>query len=494
MRCITLNSETDFEAWRDTVRPLLAARVGLREIGFRVGFEATDLFSDISDTDLFCVKDRAQYPVRITKAQMALCRRVLCHRAPERLYHLYALLLRLQTDPHALDDPLFSSGLWVRDADKSVRRDVHKMHAFVRFRKVDDGRNRETFCAWFEPDHRIVEHTADFFARRFTGMDWSILTPDGCSHWDGERITFSPGVDKSCAPAADDTEEAWKMYYSSIFNPARVKIGAMMAEMPKKYWKNLPEAELIPQLIQQSESRRSQFMTAPETVPNIRTDKIVPDVFAFEDRVSEITSLEEAASAARRCTNCPLHACATQTVFGQGPSNAALMLVGEQPGDQEDIAGKPFIGPAGQLLNKALNEAGLDRGGLYVTNAVKHFKFEPRGKFRMHRTPIADEIERCRSWLEIERKLVQPRVILAMGKTAVRSVTGHTGSLKSVRGQVMRGERGETILATIHPSFLLRTPDPATRDAEYKRFVEDLAHAHALANLGVHLEPSRQAG
>lgn len=495
MRCVTLQSETDLDHWRETVRPLLAARLPPHDLGWRVGNNGADLFSDTLDNDLCNLEHLPKYPIRISKSHLALCRRVLCHRAPERLYHLYGLMLRLQTDPFALDDPTFPSGSWVRDADKSVRRDVHKMHAFVRFKKVGErpvGNSiREIFCAWFEPDHRIVEYTADFFARRFTGMDWSILTPEGCSYWNGERISFSPGVDKSAAPDSDVTEDAWKAYYSSIFNPARVKIGAMMAEMPKKYWKNLPEADLIPKLLQQSESRRSQFMSSPETAPNIRTTKVSPDVYAFQQIPAKIETLEEAAAAAQRCTNCSLHRCATQTVFGQGAANAKLMLIGEQPGDEEDITGRPFAGPAGQLLDRALREAGLERCGLYVTNAVKHFKFEARGKTRLHRNPTVDEIDRCKSWLELERKLVKPRVVLTLGKTALRSVTGHKGALKTVRGQIAKTDQGEFILATIHPSYLLRLPSDEKREIEYQRFIEDLRQAKELVE-NLSLEPKYQ--
>jgi len=484
MRCITLTHETDFDAWRDTVRPLLALRLPCKDLGWRVGRDSQDLFSEITEPPEARNAKARTYPIRITKHQVEMCKRVLCHIDPARHYHLYATLLRLQTDPHALDDPTFTNGRWVRDADQAVRRDRHKMHAFVRFKKVGERETksglRENFVAWFEPDHRIVELTAGFFARRFTGMDWSILTPHGCSHWNGETLSISPGVDKSHAPNSDMTEAAWTTYYSSIFNPSRVKIGAMMSEMPKKYWKNLPEAAVIPQLIQQAQRQESGFMTAPETAPHKLTDKVRPDVYALRPVPSEIKTWGDAKEAANRCTDCALHACATQTVFGEGPLSAELMLVGEQPGDQEDLAGRPFTGPAGQLLDKALDAAGLDRGGLYITNAVKHFKFEPRGKFRQHRNPAADEIERCKSWLDIERQFVKPRVILALGKTAVRSLTGHLGSLKSVRGQVLTGANGETILATCHPSYLLRLPKGEVRAREYLRFVDDLAHAQSF--------------
>lgn len=485
MRCVTLSHETDFDHWRDTVRPLLALRLPGKDLGWRVGHDPQDLFSGITDPPEARAPHAKEHPIRITKAQAELCKRVLCHIDPARFHHLYAVLLRLQTDRQAMDNPGFISGRWVREADQSVRRDRHKMHAFVRFKKVGqretDAGSREIFAAWFEPDHRIVELTAGFFARRFTGMDWSILTPHGCSHWDGKTLSISPGVNKSQAPDADDTEAAWTTYYSSIFNPSRVKIGAMMSEMPKKYWKNLPEAAVIPKLIQEAERQKSGFMTAPETTPHKLTDKVKPDVYALRPIPETITSLADAKQAAARCTHCDLYQCATQTVFGEGPMSANLMLVGEQPGDQEDLAGTPFIGPAGQLLDKALNAAGLDRGGLYVTNAVKHFKFETREKFRLHRNPIADEIERCKSWLDMERQFVQPRVILALGKTALRALTGHSGTLKSVRGRTFSGANGEIIMATVHPSFLLRLPDETRRVAEYQKFVQDLTQAQSLA-------------
>lgn len=485
MRCVTLSHETDLDQWREVVRPLLSLRVPCKDLGWHVGPDPQDLFSNITEPPEALNPKARSYPVRITKSQLELCRRILCHIDPARLYHLYATLLRLQTDSGALDDPTFSSGRWVLEADQAIRRDRHKMHAFVRFKKLGERESesglREVFAAWFEPDHRIVELTAAFFARRFTGMDWSILTPHGCSHWNGKSLSISSGVDKSEAPGADDTEAAWTTYYSSIFNPSRVKIGAMLSEMPKKYWKNLPEAAVIPQLIQQAEAQKSGFMSAPETSPHKLTDKVTPDVYAFRAAPETIKNWDDAKQAAARCTRCDLHRCATQTIFGEGPLSAKLMLVGEQPGDQEDLAGRPFIGPAGQLLDDALTAAGLERGGLYVTNAVKHFKFEPHGKRRLHRNPVANEIERCRSWLDLERQFIRPHVILALGKTALRALTGHRGNLKSARGQVFQGANGEQILATIHPSFLLRLPDVKRRDIEYRRFVEDLARAHALA-------------
>ena len=484
MRSVTLSHETDLAQWRDTVRPLLARRLPGKDLEWRVGDAPKDLFSGAAHAPEVDRAANQIQPVRISKSHMEMCKRVLCHINPARFHHLYATLLRLQTDPYAMDDPTFTSGRWVREADQSVRRDRHKMHAFVRFKKVGereaDAGTREIFVAWFEPDHRIVELTADFFARRFTGMDWSILTPHGCSYWDGGKLSLSPGVDKSHAPVADMTEAAWTTYYSSIFNPSRVKISAMMSEMPKKYWKNLPEAAVIPKLIQQAEQQRSGFMTAPETTPHKLTDKVRPDVYAMRPGPETIKTWDHAKEVANRCTDCALHACATQTVFGEGPLSAALMLVGEQPGDQEDLGGRPFIGPAGQLLDRGLGAAGLDRRELYITNAVKHFKFTPRGKQRIHQSPSIDEIERCKRLLDLERHFVKPHVILALGKSALRSLTGHTRTLKSARGQTFLGPNGEAILATVHPSYLLRLPEGEARNIEFRKFVDDLAYAQSL--------------
>jgi uracil-DNA glycosylase family protein len=183
---------------------------------------------------------------------------------------------------------------------------------------------------------------------------------------------------------------------------------------------------------------------------------------------------------AARCTRCDLYRCATQTVFGEGPRDAAMMFVGEQPGDQEDLAGKPFVGPAGQMFDRAIADAGIDRGSVYVTNAVKHFKFERRGKRRIHSKPDAGEIIACRWWYEQERLLLEPRVIVALGVTAARQVIGKAVTISATRGRAIELFDGGIGWVTIHPSFLLRMPDKARARDEYAAFVEDLKGAKAL--------------
>jgi len=174
------------------------------------------------------------------------------------------------------------------------------------------------------------------------------------------------------------------------------------------------------------------------------------------------------------CRACPLWKPATQTVFGEGPEKASVMFVGEQPGDKEDLAGRPFVGPAGQLFDRALAEAGVDRGRVYVTNAVKHFKFEPRGKRRLHKTPDTPEIDACRWWLAQELRVVRPGFVMALGGTAVRALFGRAMPIGRNRGRDLALSDGTPAAVTVHPSYLLRLPDADSRNREYGRFVADL--------------------
>jgi DNA polymerase len=174
------------------------------------------------------------------------------------------------------------------------------------------------------------------------------------------------------------------------------------------------------------------------------------------------------------CTGCDLYKCATQTVFGEGAGRASIMLVGEQPGDQEDLAGRPFVGPAGKILDKALAEAGIVRRDLYVTNAVKHFKWEPQGKRRKHKKPSATEIAACRPWLEAEIAVVKPRVIICLGATAAQAAFGKAVRLNELRGRPWSTSIAPIVFVTVHPSAVLRHPDPVEREREYRGFVEDL--------------------
>jgi DNA polymerase len=188
----------------------------------------------------------------------------------------------------------------------------------------------------------------------------------------------------------------------------------------------------------------------------------------------DTSSLKELCEAARDCTACHLYKHATQTVFGEGPKNAPMMLVGEQPGDHEDVAGKPFVGPAGKIMDRALKEAGIDRKRVYVTNAVKHFKWEPRGKRRLHKKPNSREIAACRPWLEAELRLVRPKLVVALGATAAQTIFGPSFRVTRERGKILSSKFAPKVVATLHPSSLLRQPDEESREREYRNFVADL--------------------
>jgi DNA polymerase len=243
----------------------------------------------------------------------------------------------------------------------------------------------------------------------------------------------------------------------------------MQAEMPKRYWRNLPEAEVIPVLLQEAPGRVNQMMKRSQ---NRRA--AVEDEEWRPAPVPETSSLDVIAKAACSCTACPLYKNATQTVFGEGPKRATMMLIGEQPGDSEDLAGKPFIGPAGKMMDRALEEAGIERSQVYVTNAVKHFKWEPRGKRRIHQKPNSRDIAACRPWLEAELRLVRPNIVVCLGATAAQTLFGPTFRVTRERGKVLSAPLADKVVATVHPSSLLRQPDPESREREYKNFVADL--------------------
>ena len=199
--------------------------------------------------------------------------------------------------------------------------------------------------------------------------------------------------------------------------------------------------------------------------------------YAHPAQPPDTASWSAVRDAAKDCEACHLYKRATQIVFGEGPKAATMMLIGEQPGDYEDVAGKPFVGPAGKIMDQALEEAGIDRKQVYVTNAVKHFKWEPRGKRRIHQKPNSREIAACRPWLEAELRIIKPKLVVAMGATAAQTIFGPSFRVTRERGKVLSSKLAPRVLATVHPSSLLRQPDEESREREYKHFVADLRAA-----------------
>jgi DNA polymerase len=476
MQVAVLEGETDFDGWRRAARAFRMAGVAPGRAAFRIGSGGDGLFDENPPSP-----SPAATPFSVSKGFVDLAQEVILHRSEDRFDLLYRLLWRLGDEPDLMKivtDPDVADAL---GRAKNVSRAAHKMKAFVRFREVKD-ETGEHWVAWFEPAHRVVEKTAPFFARRFTSMRWSILTPDGSAFWNGEALAFGPPATRDMAPTEDEVEEFWKTYYASTFNPARLKTTAMQGEMPRRYWKNLPEAALIPELVAQSAVRTEAMVAAPVPEPNARLAKTLSRMNrdrSFEESFvpSTLAELDQAVQACRRC---PLWRDATQGVCGEGPKTARLMIVGEQPGDQEDLTGHPFVGPAGRVLDAALDEAGIDREDVFVTNAVKHFKHEPRGKRRLHKTPTAGEVSACRWWLNAERRLVKPKVILTLGATAALGVLSRKVAVTRERGRPIDLEDGAKALLTVHPSYLLRIPDATAKAEERHRFVLDLKRTKTL--------------
>jgi uracil-DNA glycosylase len=468
MHIIALDSETDFEGWRKAARALVLNDVRPSDVTWKVEGDEPELFAPETSP----LPDAPEGTFSVPAKFVELTRSAILHRDPERFAILYRLLWRLRGNHDLLSVATDPDVALVSTMARAVRRDEHKMHVFVRFREV--GRDPKShYVAWFEPEHHIVELAAPFFARRFADMPWSILTPDICAHWDGHALSFTEGVSKAEAPTEDRLEETWRRYYASIFNPARLKVKAMEKEMPKKYRRNLPEASSIK--IEGAGRTAGALIAQEPSDPHKRQDAPMT-----RKSVTSAESLEALREEAAGCRACPLWKDATQTVFGEGPQLAQVVLVGEQPGDKEDLAGKPFVGPAGQMLDRALEEAGIDRSKVYVTNAVKHFKFVPRGKIRLHQKPSTPEIKACRPWYERELAAIKPDLVVAMGATAAQSVFGKITPINKTRGRLIDLHEGIKALVTVHPSYLLRLPDEDAKAREYERFVDDLKIAADL--------------
>ncbi len=469
---VPLTAPDDFTEWREQARRMIQADVPPDRVAWtEPGGVSGSLFTH-GARRLPTPPTDAPQP-RASRAFLQLAQSAILHRDAERFALLYRLLWRLQANPRLMEDAADADVRRIEELARTVRRDIHKMRAFVRFRVVDEADGGEHYVAWFEPEHHILRANARFFVNRFTSMAWSILTPAGTLNWDGKSLSEGPPAQRGDAPAGDAAEDLWRTYYASIFNPARLKVGAMLKEMPRKYWKNMPEAALIPELIAGAQARETAMVSAGS------------DRFVGEERPASLKAIGEAI---QQCRRCEIGCNGTDAVMGEGPQTAPLMIVGEQPGDSEETQGRPFVGPAGKLLRAHLKDAGIDERAAYVTNAVKHFKFTPKvarggGKRRLHQSPTAKEIDICRWWVDGEREIVKPRLVLALGASAARAMLGKTVSVQKDRSRAHLLADSTELWITTHPSYLLRLQDDA-RVGEEKRFAEDLrAVAGRLAEL-----------
>lgn len=400
----------------------------------------------------------------------------LLHRAEKRFALVYRALWRASGDARFLQNPADPDVCALRKLEGEVRRDGQKMRAFVRFREIRDGEDAR-FVAWYEPSHFTLRANVEFFARRFANMRWSIVTPDLAVHHEGGEVRFAPGGSRGDVPAEDARDADWRAYYAAIFNPARLNPAAMRSQLPKKFWRNLPEAQAIAGLVRGAHNRAESMIAAPPTAPRVERAS-APPVPAPDASTS---SLGELRAQLVSCEKCPLHRDATQTVCGAGPADARMMIVAEQPGDQEDLAGAPLVGPAGKVFDEALRRIGSNRDDLYVTNAVKHFKFTLKGKRRIHAKPSAGEIDVCSWWLRREVELVRPKIIVAMGASALRGLTGESLPVRESRGKLIELAEGRRLVVTTHPAYLLRLQDEQEKRLAWRAFLDDLAQAAQLA-------------
>jgi DNA polymerase len=467
VRTVRLASATDFAGFRSACRTLWSKQVAPDHVVWTCDDDAeTDLFAGARGDAAGLVADAAAAapPVHVPPAFLPLAESAILHREPDRFALLYRLLWRLQVEASLRSDPLDADWLRADEMAQAVRADLHRMKASVRFRSIaePDGEGAIALplhLAWFEPEHHVVEASAPFFARRFSAMRWAILTPERCVRWDGVALAFGPGLRREQVPGTDAGEEAWLACYRIIFDPARLELAALSPQ-------GAVDERSMTMIGRGPTDPKSRPATEPQPTPD---HEAAPGGEAPR-------TLAALNAALQRCRECPIGEHATQAVGGEGGRRARLMFVGEQPGDQEDLQGRPFVGPAGQLLARALDELGIPRDQVYITNAVKHFKFELRGRRRIHKTPAQQEVAACLHWLETEIALVDPGALVALGATAARQLMGTTISVLRERGRWLGRSDGRRVLIMLHPSALLRL-EPEDKAAAYAAWLEDLRHA-----------------
>ncbi len=430
---IVLARDTDWDGWRAATRAHVLAGTPPEALAWSIGAQAEPL-------------PEASGSFGVPRALVALAAQAIQARDPGRFDLLYRLVWRAQAGEPVLEQPDDAELTRAHRLALAVRAEAHRMRTHLRYLALADPApdpGPTLYLGWYAPAHFVLEANAQLLARRFAAMRLAILTPEASAYWDGAALRFGPGLDP--ALVADDAALAaqWRDYGPDILAASRG-------------FTAIPPAEAL----DEDPRPPDRPPIGPVVLPSPRDPALVA-----------------AAAEAAACRRCPLGAPATQTVFGEGPAGAPLLLIGEQPGDQEDVIGRPFVGPAGQILDRALEAAGIDRRSIYITNAVKHFKFTPRGTRRIHQTPEAPEIQVCRFWLDVERVQQRPSLTVLMGATAARAVLGRPVTIGRERGRPFRLPDGGNGFITVHPSFLLRVPDAASRAREYAAFVADLRAA-----------------
>ena len=425
-----------FAEWRVAARELLACDVAPPAVQWCASGAPPQPMHTDNGSGEFTNRLKNPHPtLHLPRSLMDMLQSAACCRVPDRWAFLYRVVWRWQHGDQAVLCAADDDGGRLRAMVKVVHREEHDMYACIRFRERPEAAGPPRFVAWFEPAHDVLPQVAQHFISRMGRISWMIATSAASVLWDGATL-HNTGPLMRCAAELDGSGAApWLAYYRGIFDPA-------------------PNGQ------PQAAARQ------PAATHAIAAGKAPPE--------------GDQPSALDQCRRCDLWRNATQAVGGAGPKRARIMLVGEQPGDQEDLAGEPFVGPAGKLLDRAMEQDGVDRRAVYLTNAVKHFKWEPRGKRRMHKTPAQREIEACSYWLDKELAAVRPDVIVALGSTALKAVlgTGHV-TLKDTLGQPIR-HQGRWVVTVYHPSYVLRVPDAAAKEQAYGVMVDGLKLARRL--------------
>jgi probable DNA metabolism protein len=420
-----------FAEWRAAARDLLAYDIAPDAVRW-ANRDGDGRFSGappgpVHTDNASCTLDNPRPPLRLRRTLVDLLQTAACYRVAGRWAFLYRVVWRWQHGEHGVLSAADEDGARLHAMVEAVQREEHDMHAHIRFRERPEQAGPPRFVAWFEPAHDVLPQVAQHFVSRMRGVSWMIATPEASVLWDGASLHDTGAPLRSAGGRDGNGEAPWLAYYRDGSDPARLDRRAM----------------------------RSHGRLQAQT-------------------------LGDAPSTLDQCRRCDLWRNATQAVGGAGPKRARIMLVGEQPGDQEDLAGAPFVGPAGKLLDRALAQAELDRRKVYLTNAVKHFKWEPRGKRRMHKTPAQREIEACGYWLEKELAQVRPEVVVALGSTALKAVLGTShATLKDTIGRPIRHD-GRWVVTIYHPSYVLRVPDAAAKEQAFGVMVEGLRLAQRL--------------
>ena len=423
MPIIALRGETDWDGWRAAARALVLTGIPPEAVEFAV------------DPARHAPPPEAAGGFAVPRALIALAAQAIQARDPGRFALLYGLVWRAHAGAPVLEDRADPALRHASRLAYAVRAEAHRMRAALRYLGAE-GR----WVGWYAPRHFVLEANARLLARWFPDTPTSILTPDAGAHWDAAGPRFGPGVAADAVPDDAALAGLWANFGAELLAAAGPGFG-------------LPPAEAFEETRHPPDAARPFPVVLPEAAD---------------------PGLTAAAEDAAGCARCSLAGPATQTVFGEGPAAPRLMLIGEQAGDQEDVIGRPFVGPAGQLLDRALEEAGIDRRAVWVSNVVKHFKFAWQGKRRLHQTTQAPEIEACRFWLDVERVRLRPALTVLLGATAARALLGRAVTVGRERGRVLRLPDGAPALVTVHPSFLLRVPDAAAQAREYAAFVADL--------------------